>query len=214
MSRSLPGSLPSDRSRKRRLAVAVATLAVSSIGLSSALTGALFTDSETITSNTFVTGNVALTASPASGAVAVAAIPGMAPGDQVVAPITVTNTGSLQLRYALRSTSDALDANTLAAALQMTVKFGFTAATCTAANFVAGGTSTLYGPGVLGTTAGQAVFGSSVVGPQAGDRVLNAGANEVLCVRVQLPIAVTSTLASKTTTATFTFDAEQTANNP
>ena len=58
------------------------------------------------------------------------------------------------------------------------------------------------------------MFGSNVAGAQAGDRVLNAGTNEVLCVRVQLPLAVTSTVASTTSTATFTFDAEQVANNP
>ena len=208
MSRSLPGSLPGDGARKRRLAVAVATLAVSSIGLSSALTGALFTDQATVASNTFVTGNVDISATPATAAVA---LTGMAPGDQVVAPITVANAGTLQLRYALRSTTTE---NPLAAALQLTLKSGFTAATCTAANFVAGGTGTLYGPGVLGTTTGTAVFGSNVAGAQAGDRVLNAGTNEVLCVRANLPLAVTSTVASTTSTATFTFDAEQVANNP
>ncbi len=133
MSRSLPGSLPvlpGDRARKRRLAVAVATLAVSSIGLSSALTGALFTDQATVASNTFVTGTVDISTTPATAAVAMT---GMAPGDQVVAPLQVANAGSLQLRYSLRSTSDAADANTLAAALQMTVKTGVTS--CTTAGF-------------------------------------------------------------------------------
>ncbi len=205
MSRSLPGSQPGDGARKRRLAVAVATLAVSSIGLSSALTGALFTDQATVASNTFVTGNVDISATPATAAVALS---GMAPGDQVVAPITVANAGSLQLRYALRSTTTE---NPLAAALQLTVKTGV--ASCTTANFNATGT-VLYGPGVLGTTTGTAVFGSNAAGAQAGDRVLNAATNEVLCLRVLLPTAVTSTLASTTTTATFTFDAEQVANNP
>ena len=209
MSRSLPGSLPGDRARKRRLAVAVATLAVSSIGLSSALTGALFTDQATVASNTFVTGTVDISTTPASAAVAMA---GMAPGDQVVAPLQVNNAGSLQLRYALSSTSDAADNNTLAAALQMTVKTGVTS--CTEAGFNTDG-ATVYGPGVLGSTpAPTAVLGSPAQGPQAGDRLLAGGTSEVLCVRVQLPIAAASTLAGKTTTATFTFDAEQVANNP
>jgi hypothetical protein len=211
MSRSLPGSPPGsppgDRARTRRLALAAATLVVSSIGLSSALTGALFTDQATVASNTFVTGTVDLSTTPASAAVAMA---GMAPGDVVVAPLQVTNAGSLQLRYALRSTSDAADADTLAAALQMTVKTGVTA--CTPAGFGADGTA-VYGPGVLGSTAGTAVFGSSLPGVQGGERVLNGGTNEVLCVRVELPLGATTTLSGRTTEATFTFDAEQTANN-
>ena len=209
LSGSLPGSLPGDRARKRRLAVAVATLAVSSIGLSSALTGALFTDQATVASNTFVTGTVDISTTPATAAVAMA---GMAPGDQVVAPLQVNNLGSLQLRYSLRSASDAADANTLAAALQMTVKTGVAA--CTTAGFDTGG-AIVYGPGVLGATpVATAVFGSPTQGPQAGDRLLAGGTSEVLCVRVQLPSGAASTLSGRTTTATLTFDAEQVANNP
>ena len=68
--------------------------------------------------------------------------------------------------------------------------------------------------GLLGTTGTSAIWGSPVQGAQAGDRVLAAGANEVFCVNVTLPLAATNASQGATTTATFTFDAEQTANNP
>jgi len=38
--------------------------------------------------------------------------------------------------------------------------------------------------------------------------------NEVLCFRFTLPIGTGNALQNQSTTATFTFDAEQTANNP
>jgi hypothetical protein len=38
--------------------------------------------------------------------------------------------------------------------------------------------------------------------------------SETLCFRVNLPLATGNGFQSATTTATFTFDAEQTANNP
>jgi hypothetical protein len=63
---------------------------------------------------------------------------------------------------------------------------------------------------VLGTK----VIGDSAAGQQTGDRTLAAGGSEVLCLQVSLPSATGNTYQAKTTTATFTFDAEQTTNNP
>jgi hypothetical protein len=78
-------------------------------------------------------------------------------------------------------------------------------ATCTAFN----GT-TLVGP----TNLNGAAIGSNAQGAQAGDRTLNAGASELLCFRVSLPLTAANSLQGGTSAATFTFDAEQTANNP
>ena len=58
------------------------------------------------------------------------------------------------------------------------------------------------------------MFGDVAQGFQAGDRTLIAGASENLCVLVALPLATGNAYQSATTTATFTFNAEQTANNP
>ena len=202
----LPAAEPSRE--RRRLWLGMLVVALSLTGLSSLVTGAFFTDTQLVTANTFSTGTVKLGVSPATAAVTLA---NMAPGDTVTGSISVSNTGSLSERYAVLSTTDATDANFLAAQLLMTVKSGVT--TCTTAGFGASGTI-VYGPGVLGSTTGTKAIGDSAQGAQAGDRVLAAAASESLCVQVMLPTATGNTYQNKTTTATFTFNSEQTTNNP
>lgn len=165
---------------------------------------ALFTDQETVAGNSFSTGTVDLLATPATAVVTAAA---MAPGDQVTAPLDIANSGSLELRYSATSTTTE---NPLAAQLDLTIKTGV--AVCDNANWTTGGT--IIYSGVLGTTGTSVLFGSNVQGNQAGDRVLAAGANEALCVNVTLPLATGNASQGLTSTATFTFDAEQTSNNP
>lgn len=164
---------------------------------------ALFTDTASVGGNTFTTGTIDIDAAPASAAVTLAA---MVPGDQATAPITVSNTGSLDLRYAVESTTTE---NVLAAELVLTVKAGVSS--CTDASWASTGT-TLYS-GRLGSVSGDAVIGSADPGADAGDRTLAPSASEVLCVNVTLPLASTAG-QGLTTTATFDFLAEQTANNP
>ena len=178
------------------LALAGAVFTVSSL--------ALFTDSESVTGNAFTTGSVDLTATPATAVVTAA---GMAPGDQVTAPLDVANTGTLELRYSMASTTTE---DVLASELVLTVKQGVT--TCDDANWAADGT--VLHAGVVGSTGGTLVIGDPTQGAQAGDRVLAAGANEVLCFNVTLPLSASNASEGQSTTATFTFDAEQTANNP
>jgi len=165
----------------------------------------LFTDTQSVPGNTFTTGTVDISTSPTS---ALVTFSGMAPNDQVVNPITVSNAGTLQLRYAVTSTTTE---NTLAAQLDMTIKSGVT--TCTTGGFDTDGT-VLYGPADLGSTAGTNVVGNPAQGSQAGDRTLNAAAGEVLCVKVSLPSSTGNTFQGLTSTATFAFQAEQTSSNP
>ncbi|MDH3303496.1 MAG: SipW-dependent-type signal peptide-containing protein [Acidimicrobiia bacterium] len=165
---------------------------------------ALFTDQQAVGGNAFTTGSVDLVAAPATAVVTASA---MAPGDQVTAPINVDNSGSLEFRYSLTSTTDE---DTLASELVLTVKSGV--ATCDDTNWQATG-AVLYS-GVLGSTGTINVVGDPAVGTQAGDRVLAAAANENLCFNVTLPTGAPNTAQGLTSTATFTFDAEQTANNP
>ncbi len=188
------------RIRKIALSAAVLLLAVATLSVTSL---ALFTDTESVTGNTFSTGTIDLVASPAS---AVVTMPAMAPGDQVTATLNVDNAGSLELRYSMTSTTTE---NVLAGELVLTVKSGVT--TCDDANWAATGT-TLYS-GILGSTATVSAFGSNAPGADPGDRTLTAGTNENLCVNVTLPLATTIG-QGVSTIATFTFDAEQTANNP
>src|SRR5919108_2426045 len=129
---------------RRKLAATVVVLAL----LVSVLTVgvlAVFTDTQSVASNTFSTGTIDISTSPTS---ALISFSNMMPGDQVTAPITVTNAGTDQLRYAVTSTTTE---NLLAAQLDLTIKSGVT--TCTNAGFGTDGT-VIYGPGDLGSTAG------------------------------------------------------------
>ena len=199
-------TVPTERRRGgngNRILASIAILAVAgSIFAFGSL--ALFSDQETVTGNAFSTGTIDLVATPAT---AVVTASDMAPGDQVTAALDVANSGTLEFRYSASSTTTE---DTLASQLVLTVKSGVT--TCDDANWSADG-SVLYS-GALGSTGGTAVLGDPTQGAQAGDRVLAAGANEALCFNVTLPLATGNSAQGTSTTATFTFDAEQTANNP
>jgi predicted ribosomally synthesized peptide with SipW-like signal peptide len=180
----------------------VVGVVAASLGVAS---NAIWTDSQDVDANVFSTGTIDISTNPTT---ALVTFTGMAPGDQVTNPITVTNAGSLQLRYAV--TSDTTE-DTLAAQLDLTMKTGVT--TCTNVGFDTDGT-VIYGPGDLGSTAGTNVIGDPTPGEDTGDRTLNASANEVLCFNVELPSSTGNSFQGLTSTATFTFAAEQTANNP
>ena len=192
----------------------LASLLVVSVLASLAVLGsfAVFTDSETVDSNTFSTGSVDISTSPTT---ALVTFSDMAPGDQVTNPITVTNDGSLELRYAVTSTTTE---DVLAAQLDLTIKTGVT--TCTNAGFDTDG-AVIYDSGTglagdLGSAAGINVIGDPTQGADAGDSTLPAtGAdNEDLCFNVELPLSTGDAFQGLTTTATFNFQAEQTINNP
>ncbi len=121
------------------------------------------------------------------------------PGDSLTAALTVDNTGTAALRYAM----DATATSALGDALTLEVR---TAGTSCAA---------FDGTSVLAATAlDGAGIGDSAQGDDAGDRVLAAVTGETLCFRVSLPFSAPNALQGATSDVTFTFDAEQTANNP
>lgn len=195
---------PEEKEDRKRGIFAIIGLAAAVASLVVAVTGAVFTSTATVPNNTFSTGTVSISTSPTTAVVSFSA---MAPGDVVTAPITVSNDGTLQLRYAVTSTTTE---NTLAAQLDMTVKSGVT--TCTNAGFSGSGT-VLYGPDDLGNSTARAIIGNTAQGAHAGDRVLNASASEVLCIQVSLPLSTGNSFQNLTTTATLSFVGEQTANN-
>ncbi len=186
------------------LAMAAGALAIVSLS-AGAVSLALFTDSQAVGANTFSTGTVDISTTPTT---ALVTFSNMAPGDLVTAPITVSNAGTLDLRYAISSVATNADAKGLKDQLVLTIKSGVT--TCTNAAYTATGT-VLY-TGDLDSTAGNLV-GDATAGAQAGDRNLAPTANEVLCFNVTLPLATGNAFQAATTTATLTFSAEQTANN-
>lgn len=168
---------------------------------------ALFTDSQAVDANAFTTGTLDLTTDRTT---ALVTFNNMAPGDQATAPIVVTNNGSLSLRYAISSVATDADLKGLMSQLDLTIKTGVT--DCSNAGFATDGT-VIYGPADLGSLTGLNLVGDPTTGGQAGDRTLAAAGAENLCFNVALPLATGNAFQDATTTATFTFFAEQTANN-
>ena len=184
--------------RRRRFAALLALAVVSGSLGAGALSLALFTSTQAVTGNAFSTGTISLTTTPAT---ALFSVTNMMPGDTVNQSIVVTNAGTGQLRYAMATS--VVSGPTLAGQLTLTVKtLGTSCAAFDGTTIVASG------------ALSAAAIGSNAQGAQAGDRTLNGAATETLCFRAQLPSATGNTFQNQTTNVTFTFDAEQTANNP
>ncbi len=135
------------------------------------------------------------------------------PGDKATGELTVTNAGTLSLRYAVSGgNTDA----TLAAA--MNVRIGLKAGgSCDFPYHNDDGTTTTLTDDTqlfAGTLDTALLMGNSTQGNDAGDRTLASSANEVLCFAVVLPDTATNTVNGLSNTTTFTFDSEQTVNNP
>ena len=162
---------------------------------------AVFTDQEVNAANTFTTGSVSIDDAPDSAFLTFA---NMMPGDSVIQPLTILNAGPTEFRYAMSTVADNADAKNLRDQLSLTIRVK-TANPCASEDGVV-----IFGPAAL--TGG--FFGSAAQGADGGDRVLAGSANEVLCFKADLPLSTGNTFMTAATTATFTFDAEQTANNP
>lgn len=179
--------------RRRRFAALLALALVSGSLGAGALSLAIFTDSQAVTGNAFATGTIDISTTPATALFSVA---NMLPGDTNSKAIQVNNAGSGALRYAISTA--AVTGPTLAAQLQLEI---FAGATCT-------------GTALYSGALGVAAVGSPAQGANAGDRSLSGGTNETLCFKATLPLSTNNTFQNTSTGVTFTFDAEQTANNP
>ena len=197
----------------KKLTVVAVLVALVGVAANSG-TLAVFTDAAPSNNNTFTTGTLDLKLSDnnetdldsVSTSVTFTA---MAPGDTVTDRIVPKNTGSLALRYAISASATNADSKGLKDQLVLTIKtIDVTTPGIPCDNF--DGTQ-LY-TGDTDSTAGKLV-GDNTQGAQAGDRTLAAAASETLCFRVNLPLSTGNTFQNATTTVTFTFDAEQTANN-
>lgn len=198
---SNPGAADVPPRRRRRGVIAV-LLGLTTISLGAGMFSlALFTDSAA-SSGSFATGTIDIDASP----VVAFNVTGMFPGDDATQALTIDNDGSGQLRYAL--TVAATDA--LGAALTLEIREEGT----DCATF--DGATVLYTTALDGAAFGDPTAGYDAGTPlvETGDRTLDALTSEVLCFRVSLPVTADDTVQGETSAATFTFDAEQTANNP
>jgi hypothetical protein len=181
--------------RRRRRGILVLLLGLTTLSLGAGMFSlAIFTDTAAST-GTFASGTIDIASSPAVPFT----IGAMVPGDTNTQALTIANSGTAQLRYSLTTTAT----NTLGDTLTLAIRTQGTS--CAAFD----GTSVL-----AATALDGAAFGSPAQGPDTGDRTLAAAASEVLCFRVSLPLATGNGLQGASSSATFTFDAEQTANNP
>lgn len=196
----------STKKRSRRILALIVVMAALSVG-AGRMSLALFTDQETVP-GTFSTGTVMLDDVKIDALILTTS--GMVPGDTVTDDVVVENDGSVQLRYALSTSSTNADTKSLRDALTLIVKTIDATTPASPCNDF-DGTSVLAATVLGASTAG---FGNAAAGAHAGDRVLAAGANETLCFRVTLPSGTSNAYQAATTTTTFTFDAEQTASNP
>jgi spore coat-associated protein N len=194
-----------------KVALLVALLLSAAAVTTISLSNALFTDQDVVGGNVFNTGTVSLTTAPTSAIWA--SVTTGAPGDRATGFLTATNAGSLALRYALSAGNTS---TTLAAGINLRVALRGGASCDFPFHNTDGTTTTLTDDTQLysGTLNTAAVFGSNAQGNQAGDRTLAAAASEVLCFGVVLPTTAANSLQGLSDTATFTFDSEQTANNP
>ena len=183
------------RTRRRGLVALLGAVSLLTIGTGT-ISLAQFTDNAASTW-AFTAGTIDISTNPT----VFTAVNPMMPGDNSTQALTVTNAGTGDLRWSLSVAAT----NALGSALQLTIKTQDGGGGCAAFT----GTSVL-----AATTLNGAALGSSTQGAQAGDRNLAVGASEVLCFRVSLPLTTGNALQGITSAATFTFDAEQTANNP
>jgi spore coat-associated protein N len=193
-----------DLSRKHLSRILVVLLLVgvvaASLGVAS---NAIFTDSADVDANVFSTGTLDISTSPTTALVIYS---DMAPGDSTGGQsLTVSNDGSLDLRYAVTMTADNTDGKGLYAELDLTIREEGTDCTTFDGNV-------LYGPAPFLLTGN--LIGDPGQGADAGDRTLTtAVGSEVLCFKVDLPLDAPDTVQGASTTAVFTFEAEQTDNN-
>ena len=184
------------------LLTATVALSVASVG-AGAYTLAIFTSTATIGSNAFTVGTLGIGLSPATALISFSP---MLPGDPPTSgTLTVSNSGNSTMRYAMTTAATNADAKNLRDQLTLVIK---TKDTNTA------GCTNFNGTQLYSGTLAAGAFGDPTVGSQAGDRTLAGSASEVLCFQATLPSATTIAFQGATTTATFTFTAEQTANNP
>ena len=196
-----------DYGRRSRLVATALTVALAAVGVTSLVTGALFSDTEAVSASDFQTGTVDIVA--AHSATQTLGSLNMAPGDVVYGVVPVSNEGSLELRYAVEVTGSNAQPVDLARELQLDVYARVDSCDATGAVL-----AKLIGslPGGALTTP-ITIVGNPEIGQHPGDRVLAAHASENLCVSVGLPLGTLNVFQNTDAQLALTFLAEQTVNN-
>lgn len=207
-----PAPSREDVARRRRAWATGSILVLAGVGATSLTTAAVFTDTDPLT-GALSTGTLVL---DAGGAELTMPVGGLAPGGTVVAPLTVSNSGSLELRYAL--SISAASTSTSGADLRDQLRLRVLEdATCTVESVVA---APVLGrlpatDGAFGLPAAEvAVVGDPATGAQTGDRTLVAvtGA-ETLCLEVHMSRDAGNDYQDTSVELSLVLDSEQTVNN-
>ena len=207
-----PAPAPRDGARRRRLWTTVVIVGLAAIGATALTTSALFTDQDE-TSAAIHTGTVDLALGVPTPLEFTPT--NLAPGDSTFFPITVSNKGSLGLRYSISysGVSSGPGTGTLTTVLQLRMYSG--ASDCSAAGTASA--TVINNAGAVDnwpTTPAVLVGGLSFPG---NNRELPGGnmpqSTENLCARVDFPLSAGNEYQDTSATLTLIFDAEQIANN-
>ncbi|WP_028045188.1 hypothetical protein [Cellulomonas sp. URHE0023] len=212
-----PAPAPRDAARRRRLWTTVTIVGLAAVGATTLTTSALFTDEDAMSAS-IKTGSVSLAL---SGSTPFAFTPtNLAPGDSTFVPVTVTNDGSLGLRYSI-SYFGAPGAGTgtgdLSDVLELRMFTVPDASSCTEIGTNAATTINTPPAAVSNwpVAPGLPLVGNPAVGQQGGDRLLPSGIgnSETLCARVDLPLSAGNEYQDTSVTLNLLFTSEQTLNN-
>ncbi|WP_456820242.1 TasA family protein [Cellulomonas sp. URHB0016] len=210
-----PAPAPRDAPRRRRLWMTVAIVGLAVVGVTRLTTAALFTDNAT-TGSAIASGTIDLT----TDQLTLPVLDGnLMPGDAVVAPVTVTNAGTLSYWYAVTYTATDTDTQTgagtgaddahLSDRLVLDVYAGL--ARCSAPSDTDGATPLATVTDL--STGEDALFGDRALESDAGNRVLGSTQDETLCVKVSFPSTADDNAYQGTATAvSLKFYASQTTH--
>lgn len=184
------------RRRKRRGALVAILLGASLATMGAgAMSLAVFTDSQAA-DGSWTTGTIILGVTPST----TFDVSGILPGDDGTQTVTVANNGTGELRYALTTSATDPDGKGLAAQMDLVI----TDAACGSAG------TELYNGSLAGAKIGDPAQGDL----PGNDPTVLAGESAQLCFAWSFPLTSGDTYQNAKTDATFTFDAEQVANNP
>jgi hypothetical protein len=185
---------PARRKRRRMLVAMLLASSLATVG-AGAMSLAVFTDGKAST-GAWTTGTIILGVTPSAAFSA----SNIMPGDTGTQVIAVQNTGTGALRYAV-TTAISGDTKGLAAQMTLAITTGpVVSGACTGTSLYSGSLT-------------AAALGNPAQGADAGDRSVAAGATDNLCFQWTFPKASGNAFQGAATNASFTFAAEQTANN-
>jgi spore coat-associated protein N len=190
-----------------RLATVVAAAALMLLGFvgGSALpSAALLTAGSDVGESTVTSGSVALGLANGAAAGTWTGSISLVPGAAAYHRITVTNLGSVALRYAATATSTS---DQLASRLAIgVVALAAGATSCDASSYAAGTPVSVTTALPFGSAAGTDVVGDPAAGAQDGDRVLAPSVAEDLCLQIAFPFGTQLGHAARGLTASTVVD--------